>query len=509
MPRYKQMPMPPDQIMLFGTSVEEALPIENDVRAFRDVMDCLDFSLITAKCASTGAPPYPPDVMVKILGYAYSKGMRSSRKIEDALYVDVRFIWLAGGLKPDHNTLSRFRRDNEEELSLLFRDSVRVCCEAGLVFLNALSVDGTKILSGASKNQVYSQSRLDREMGQVKSILREAEEVDIAEESDENSSVPEHLRDAKDRKAKLDEISKRLRESERTTVVLSEPDSRVMLTGNGKLPAYNMQAAVDGANQIIVAMKLTNAENDHGQLPGMVEESESNTGLSPDTSIADTGYSDESTLKWIEDTGHDTLMPSQEHSQESTRTDRFASRFFEHNAERDVMICPEGKELSFKGESRSGSGTYRRYEANGCQQCAYYRECVRRGSSSRRINVSIVEPTRRQMRQKLRTPEGRRLYNMRQQIIEPVFGRIKANLGFDRFLLKGLKGAKAEAALICMAHNLLKCINNAKARAYFAFIKAFTNTFINAYQLWLIINGRLWQTQCQAILQKRQSWTEF
>ena len=94
-------------------------------------MDCLDYSQIKCKCCATGAPPYPPEVMVNILGYAYSKGIRSSRKIEIALKVDVRFMWLAGGLKPDHNTLARFRRDNEKELKGLFNDSVRICCEAG------------------------------------------------------------------------------------------------------------------------------------------------------------------------------------------------------------------------------------------------------------------------------------------------------------------------------------------------------------------------------------------
>lgn len=495
MSRYKQMPMPPSQSMLFGMSIEEALAKDSDVRAFKDVMDCLDYRHIESTCATTGAPPYPPDVMVKILGYAYSKGIRSSRNIEGALKVDVRFMWLGGGLKPDHNTLARFRRDNEQSLKLLFTDSVRICCEAGLVFLNTVSVDGTKILAAASKKRVYSQSRVDREMARVEKILAEAEEVDQAEDAQEASAehgdIPEHLKNAKERKARLEEIANQLRESKRKAVVVSEPQSRVMLTSEGKRPAYNLQAAVDGGSQVIVAMNLTDAEDDHGQLPGVVGEVESNTGLSPGISLADTGYCDENTLKWIEESGHEVLMPSQEHPDESKRTDRFASKHFAHDTERDVLICPEGKELVFKGEYRKGSGTYRHYAAKGCKSCPFHGQCVRSGRGSRQINVSVVASVRRKMRQKLRSPEGRELYNLRRETVEPVFGQIKSNTSFARFLMKGRKGASAEAALMCMAHNIQKCVTSASLRAYLAQIKAFQAAMCLLLMLSCIIAGQL------------------
>ena len=102
MRRFKEMPMPPGQTLLFSHSVDEALPQQHAVRGFNDVMECLDYSDIINKCSERGCPPYPPKMMVKVLAYAYSKGLRSSRAIEEALKVDVRFIWLVGGLKPDH-----------------------------------------------------------------------------------------------------------------------------------------------------------------------------------------------------------------------------------------------------------------------------------------------------------------------------------------------------------------------------------------------------------------------
>lgn len=121
MPRYKSMPMPPSQLMLFGRSVEDALPAESDVRSFADVMGYLDYSALESRCSRVGCPPYPPEVMAKILGYAYSKGVRSSRRIEHRLKVDVEYMWLAGGLKPDHNTIARFRKENWRELTACLR----------------------------------------------------------------------------------------------------------------------------------------------------------------------------------------------------------------------------------------------------------------------------------------------------------------------------------------------------------------------------------------------------
>ena len=472
MPRFKQMPMDPSQLMLFSQSVEDALPIDTDVRGYCDVMDCLDYSSIESRCSDRGCPPYPPAIMVKLLGYAYSKRVRSSRRIEELLKVDVRFMWFSGGLKPDHNTIARFRKENWNELTVVFKDSVRVCAEVGLMFLNVVATDGTKLESAASKRRVYSQSKLDRQLAAVEKILQEAEEVDQAEdEADGNGTdnqLPEHLRDAKVRRARLEEIARRLKESKKTAIVETDPDARVMMTTEGKRPCYNMQASVDAESQIIVAMELTQAENDAGLLPEMVEQIESNSGLSPDVSIVDTGYGNESTLKWLDETKHDALMPLQKHPQESARNDLFASRCFLADDERDVLICPAGRELTFRGESKSGSGTYRRYCANGCQECSFYRQCVPNGRGSRRVNVSVVASLREQMCEKLNSPEGRELYALRQQTVEPVFGQIKSNQGFDRFLLWGVEGATAECALMCLAHNVMKCAANAGAQAHLA-----------------------------------------
>lgn len=463
MPRYKDMPLDPGQFMLFGQCVDDALPSDNDVRAFAEVMDCLDYSDLESKCSETGCPPYAPKTMVKILAYGYCKGLRSSRKIEEALKIDVRFIWLAGGLKPDYSTISRFRKSNGTDFESMFKESVKLCMNAGLVFLNSVSVDGTKIVAAASKKRIYNEQRVEQEMKRVEQILREAEEVDRLEDElygtgNGQAVIPDEMKDAKLRKQKLERLAKELKESKSKNTVASDPECRVMKTrNNGKCPGYNLQAAVDSSNQVIVAMKLTASETDHGYLPEMVEQVESNTGLSPGITLADSGYSDERTFAWTGENERDILLPPLEQPATSKSNDLFASKCFERDDERDVLVCPAGKDLTFRGQNKLSSGEYRQYAASECRGCSLHDDCCGK-ESNRRINVSITFDVRRRMRERLQTKDGRELYSLRKQTVEPVFGEMKSNRGFSRLLLHGYKGALAETALMCLIHNVCKCM---------------------------------------------------
>lgn len=468
MPKFKEMPMKPDQLMLFGQSVEEALPKDNDVRIFNEMMDYLDYSIYESKCSDTGCPPYPPKVMVKVLGYAYSKGIFSSRAIEEALKVDVRFIWLAGGLKPDHNTIARFRKSSYDELSSLFKDSVKLCMCAGLVFLNSISIDGTKIIANASKKRIYNQERIENELKRVDEILKKADESDNSEDDlyGKGNAVPKGIYDKK----KLQELANTLNEMSSNNVVSTDTESRVMKTrNNGKCPAYNLQASVDSENQVLVAIDLTANEYDNGYLPTMIEHTQENTGFTPDLSLADSGYCDEFSLIWIEKTNQNVLMPPLENPQKINRNDLFAHKSFYYDEERDVFICPAGNEVTPRKRYKQSTGIYKEYTASGCMQCSFRKECA--GKKSRRIRVSIVEPVRKKMRERLRSPEGKAQYRLRKQTVEPVFGQMKRNKGFTRLLLDGYNGALSEISLMCLVHNIGKCMQNAQAREYLALLK--------------------------------------
>jgi hypothetical protein len=213
-----------------------------------------------------GGRAYPPRVLARLLVYAYSKGVRSSRKIEELAKCDVRYMWLAGGLTPDHQTIARFGREKFSELSELFADSVRVCAEAGLLTLRVGVTDGSKIEANASRRSFYDEKRVDQERAAIEAVLREAEAVDEEEDRAGRGVISEELLSAEARKARLDEISERLKESKRKAVSASDPDCRMMKCDERIRPSFNVQAVVDGDSQVVAAVRVTEAEHDHGQL---------------------------------------------------------------------------------------------------------------------------------------------------------------------------------------------------------------------------------------------------
>jgi hypothetical protein len=381
-------------------------------------------------------------------------------------------MWLAGGLKPDFHTIARFRKDKFESLSRLFADSVRLCKSLGLVNLNIAAFDGTKVGASASKRSLYDQKRLDKELEAIREILREADEADDREDAElgerNGREIPEHLRDAKKRKSMLEELKEKLDQSNSKIISSSDTDCRLMKTRDGFKPAFNIQAAVDSEHQVVLGMKVTNSENDHGQLPGMLAEVEKNCGMSAVMALADTGYCDEPTLLALEEMGQDALIALGKYPLVTKDNDLFASKCFLADDERDVLICPAGRELSFSTECQCGSGRYRVYSAHGCGSCSFRNQCVKSGRGSRRVSISCNERARHRMREKLTRPGCRLLYGLRSQIIEPVFGQTKYDRSFTKFLLRGISGAISETALMFLVHNLLKCLKKAAFPAFLA-----------------------------------------
>jgi transposase len=459
MRKFKQMPQCPDQVILFPISVDSAVPEESDVRAISEVMDALDWSGIVASYSSDGCPAYPPYTMTKILVYAYLSGVRSSRKIEALVENDKRYMWLSGGLTPDFHTIARFRRDKWDHLVELFADTARLCRDAGLVSFSLVSIDGSKTPGAGSRKSVYDSKRIERERQAIEQMLGEAEEADREEDelhgSGNGRSLPKELAKADERRKRIERAAQLLRESKRDRVSVTDPESRQMKTRWGVRSSYNLQAAVDSDNQVIVGMDVVQAETDYRQLVPMMEKVEETLGRPADLYVADSGYCDEEALLALESSGKEALLRPQESNREKAER-LFRNECFIHEPERDVLICPAGHELCFKRIHKASCGTYRVYSAKGCQSCSFYMECAG-GKSSRSVWRSIVFEMRQKMRNRLKTEQGRKQYSTRSQTVEPVFGQAKSNRKLDRFLLFGLKGVTAECAIAFAAHNIRKC----------------------------------------------------
>lgn len=420
-------PYEPDQIILMPASMRDWLPADHLAYFISDVVDHLDLSAVVERYAGEerGYPPYHPAMMVKVLLYAYCTGVASSRKIEKRLCEDVAFRVLAANNTPDFRTISDFRKDHLKALANLFLQILKLCRKAGLVKLGHVALDGTKIKANASKHKAMSYKRMKEEevhlVAEVAELLKKAEAVDEEEDhrygkGKRGDELPKELAFRESRLKKIQEAMTALEEETRLEAEkrpekgktgvprdkaqrnFTDPDSHIMPAPGGKhfIQAYNAQAAVDSANQVIVAAEVINKPTDRGQAEPMMAVVKGNVGQLPRQLSADAGYFSSDAVTNLTALGIDVYMPP----------DKMGHRF-------TLPPAPRGR--------------------------------IPR-------SLSIAD----RMRRKLRTKKGKECYGLRKELPEPVFGQIKQARGFDQFLLRGSDKVSSEWKVICTGHNLLK-----------------------------------------------------
>jgi transposase len=422
-------PFDPEQMFLMPASMRDWLPANHLAYFISDLVEQLDLSAIMQRYTyeERGYPPYHPEMMVKVLLYAYCVGVPSSRKIAKRLEEDIAFRVLAANNTPDFRTISDFRKDHLKSLSSLFLQVLKLCQKAGLVKLGHISLDGTKIKANASKHKAMSYKRMKEEEArleaEIKEMLQKAVVVDEEEDrrygkDKRGDELPKELAFRESRLRKIREAREALEaearqaaeqareEGKQATAVPSDktqrnftdPDSHIMPAPGGKHfeQAYNAQAAVDSAHQVIVAAEVTNEPTDRKQARPMIEQVKANTGKLPRQMSADAGYFSSEAVQTLTSEGVDVYMPPDKIKHRSS-----------------LPPAPRG-----------------------------------------RIPKRLSLPDR--MRRKLRTKKGRRCYGLRKVLSEPVFGQIKQARGFRQFLLRGREKVGHEWQLICTGHNVLK-----------------------------------------------------
>ncbi len=303
--RKTYLPYEPDQQVLLPAALQEWLPDDHLAYFISDVVDRLDISEVTARYERErrGGPPYHPRMMVKALLYGYCVGVASSRRIAQRLHEDIAFRVLAANNTPDFRTISDFRKDNLDALSGLFIQVLALCQQAGLVKLGHVSLDGTKVKANASKHKAMSYGRMKEREAQlaaeVAELLERAREVDEEEDrrygkDKRGDELPEELAFREGRLEKIREAMAALEAEAQAAAEQAEaeggkrpgaPDdkaqrnftdteSRIIPAPGGKdfLQAYNCQAVVDSAHQVIVAARATNRTSDKRQAAAMMEE---------------------------------------------------------------------------------------------------------------------------------------------------------------------------------------------------------------------------------------------
>jgi transposase len=399
-------PQDRDQVPLFGHSLRQAVAEEADVLALDAVVEELDLWALETAYQRVGHPAYHPKALLRVLIYAYSIGLRSSRQVARACRMDDAFRFLSHGQAPDFRTLCRFRRQHADALGRLFAQTVMLCQQAGLVTLGHVAIDGTKLRANRSKRTLAHARKALAE------ALREAEEAD-ADIPDEQ--MPPETSD--------------------------DEECRSMKSPEGIVPAYNGQLAVDSAHQVIVAQQLLTATNDEGALALMVGQVEVNCNAPPAVVSADGGYLTREAVETLDATKSKLHMPLRRRGLER----------FEWLQERGAYRCPQGHLLKLHAV-RNGTQIYRTHSCRRCPEAA----ACRVTGPLKEMHIPLPDSAMGRLSARMSSPQGQAIYAARKRIVEPVIGHLKHNLGFRRFLLRGRRGASAEWTLMCLVHNLGK-----------------------------------------------------
>lgn len=453
-----------NQTTLFPPSIEEYVNTDNPVRVYNAFIDALDMSDlgIDMDWNKVGNPSYEPRAMLKLLVYGYSYGFRSSRKLERAVYHNVSFIWLVAGLKPDHKTISEFRRRNKKALQNVLKATARMCIKFDLIAGNTLFVDGSKFRANASIRNSRSIDQCERDLEKVEKrieeILQECDEVDETESNLRSCvKMPEELADLEMVKENAKEFMSEMKESGKKSHNRVDPDCTRVYDRKGIKAGYNSQIVVDEKEGLIVSSDVVGESNDLAQLNSQVEQANETLEKQCDTVCADSGYDNPEEMEEVEEKGTRAIVPPQ-NPKINRKFTKFDKQNFKYNQERDCYICPAGEVLEYyKCHRHRKARVYRTKERSTCLNCRYYGVCTK-SKSGRAIIQSYKEDVRKKFEAFYNKPESQEVYRLRGQRVELPFGHIKRNLGADHFLLRGREGVKAEMSLLSTCFNLRRMI---------------------------------------------------
>ncbi len=451
------------QITFLPEAIENYVTEVDPVRVYDAFIDAIPKKTLglTLNETEVGSPSYDPITMIKILVYGYSYGWRSSRKIERALYHNLSFMWLSGGLKPDHKTISKFRRDNKEALKNVIKQCARMCVKLGLIDGNTLFVDGSKFRANAGNSQTKGKATWEKYRSHIEQrideLLEECQKVDEDDEDKESLvKVQQELKSKEKLKAKIDRLFEEINEGDKING--TDPDSQFMKGRQGSHVGYNSQIVSDEAHGLIASTDVVTSNNDLNQLQEQIHQAEATLGSPVKNVCADAGYSSVNDIKPLLDEGKTVIVPSNKQAQKKPRENQFGKEAFTYHPTSDTYTCPTGEELYrcqyLKKQNRI---EYRMKKSSACNGCIYFGQCTS-SSMGRRLYRLLYEEAKEKLEKTYESVRGQQIYAKRKMRVEHPIGHIKRNLGAGTFLLRGLEGVKAELSILATCFNIARMI---------------------------------------------------
>lgn len=503
MHHWNKAPIDREQLALFAPTLDAFLDAGHPVRMVDEILKALDFGAWEqAYDQFVGQPPIHPRVLAGVLLYGMSLGIRSSRKLEDACGNRIDFLWLAEGRQIDHSTFCKFRTGHPQQLKELFRNLVLTAREMGLVRLNQVTWDGTRIKANNGRHHTARQEKLEQLIQdldrQFEQMLQESVAVDAGEDQlfgQEGLSkpLPAELAGKQKRLEELKQAMETLKQMEADrgnrkdmspkgpAMPLTDPDARVLPNKEGGYaPNYTPVLAVDAEAGIIVDAVVLVGKNEDASLIPSLERVQETLGELPKQALADSAFHTGSNLESLESKQIEGLIPERQSFEENParRADPtqpvveaeweklpvnpqakvLDKAAFLYVAEQDAYFCPLGKALEFAGtrkyQRENCQGVYRVYQGKQCGDCPLKNRCVPGKRKARSIYRDEYDAVRKRAAERLESEAGQQAYRRRWPVAEGRFGVIKAVLGVRQFLLRGIKKVGMEWTWTTAAHNL-------------------------------------------------------
>jgi len=465
-----------DQIMM-PISLNDSIPSDHFVRLldlFVDKMVATNPDIDFRKGKKrVGRSAYPFEVLIKLYIYGFINKISSSRILETETYRNIEVMFLLEGLKPDHKTISDFRKDNSDSIrtfTLAFR---RFLIKEKYISGKLMATDGTKAKANTNRNSltlekinnklIYCENELAKYLEQIENndIVDQLEEdiANLAEKSQIKKSLLDKIAKLEKEVARLEKSKNELNTRELASIYPSDPEAKTMKDKSGFMPGYNVQSTVDAEHHMIVQMDVTDRQNDFDCLEDNVNAVKEQVGLTPETLLADTGYGNEDHVKnLVENNKMNVIVPFQEHGNQK-KLKKKEGITFTYNEEEDCFYCSEGKKLKkthncvkYKGKS------YKKYQGKECEGCSKKSKCTK-SKIGRIISKRIDDQFITNYKAFLESKENKELIKKRKTIVEHHHGTIKNWMGHIPIKLRGKQKVQIEIDLISTAYNFKRLIN--------------------------------------------------
>ncbi len=480
----KLKPIDREQGLLRPVIVDELVAEDHKVRAIWDLTGELDLSRfynkIRSKEGKPGSPAWDPRLLLSVWLYAYSEQVTSAREVARLMEYEPGLMWLCGLGEVNYHKLSEFRAEYPEELKQLMAELLGSLSHEGIVKLECVAHDGTKIQAQAGSDSFRRGTTLAKEIAKAQQMVEELEGQPETVAGENPRRRAARRRVARERSERMKQAAEQLekmragkhseKERKEARVSLTEPEARIMKHGNdgGMAPSYNLQISTDAAEKIIVGIELTQSSSDSGSMQPAMEQVKETMGRYPEQVVADGGYTNQASITEMNQSGmefYGSLAEPEVRQAASMKAagidPAFGPSAFQVQSESKTLQCPAGKILEYVRQSKKGDTTYWQYQAEGkdCGGCDYQKLCCPRPEQGRLVSIRMTENVEvATFREKMKTEAAQQIYKKRGPVAEFPNAWIKDKLGIRKFRLRGMAKAKTEALWGAFTYNVQQWI---------------------------------------------------